>query len=340
MNSLQKITAMIDHRRGPVPWLEIAVDEAVMALGLGKNIPFHLLNSSIPVELSWREKVEFAIKVGLDALGIYHWQAFGSIEDNSRPVIARLPQIRKWTDLANLELPAVSYEELRNEVILAKEAIGDSGIALFVEFSSCLEFALADMGLEMMCLQLVDDPLFVEEVLDRYAAYTSHLVACYNRMPEVDFLWIGDDLAYKTGPFMSPGMLRKHVFPYIGRVVNQIQKPWFFHSDGDIGPVFEDILAWNPDAIHPIEGQLDDLLRYKKKYGDQVSLIGNLSVDLLSRGTPSEVASQTRVLLQEASIDGGYGFSSGNALTRYMPIENVLAAADVIQDFNSRAFGS
>lgn len=327
---------MIDRIEAPIPWLEIAVDEAIMAIGLGHHVPDSVLSTSLPVELSWDDKVAFAQKVGLDALGIYHWEAFGSLEDDSQPVISRIPKIERRQDLDLLEIPPVSAADLKTEVDRAKEAIGDSGIALFVEFSSCFEFAVADIGLENLCIQLVDDPLFVEEVLARYAAYTTEMVRIYNSFPEIDFLWIGDDLAYKTGPFISPVMLRKYVFPHIQSVVQKIQKPWFFHSDGDLSSIIDDILIWKPQAIHPIEGDAGKLISTKRDYGNRVALIGNLSVDLLSRGTPSEVALRARQLIDSASPGGGYGFSSGNALTRFMPFENIMAVSDVINEINDR----
>ena len=337
MESKRKIECLFDRVEGPIPWLEIAVDEAVVLRGLGRDVSPALLESTLPVDVSWEDKVAFAVSLGLDAIGLYHWDSFGSIEDDTHPVLQRTPLILNRSDLPKLEIPSPTREELLPEVLRAHKAIGDSGLALFVEFSSCVEFAMADVGFLNLCENMFDDPGFVEEVLDRYTDYTSTLVDIYNSMPEIDFFWIGDDVAYKSGPFLSPGMLRQHVFPHIEKVVHKIAKPWVFHSDGDLTLLVDDILSWGPSAVHPIEGNLEDLCRFKTLFGHRAAVIGNLSVDLLSRGTPDTVAAETERMLAACGPGGGYGFSSGNALARYVRLENIRAAAETLRRFNGMA---
>jgi uroporphyrinogen-III decarboxylase len=334
MDSREKIKKMFDHIEAPVPWVEIAVDEVLIAQDLGKPIPREALESILPFDVSWAEKVGFAKKVGLDALGIYHWEAYGSLKDETRPVLHNTPLILKRSDLPKLNIPDITLEDVYPEVKRASAAIGDTGIALYVEFATCLEFAISDMGFENLSMHLIDDPGFVQEVLDRYVAYASNLVSLYNRIPEIDFIWIGDDLAYKSGPFFSPATFRRYVFPHIRKVVQKIEKPWIFHSDGELGPLMEDILSWHPQAIHPLEGDTQRLLRYKRDYGQRVALVGNLSVDLLSRGSPEEVVRETHALLEGASAGGGYGFASGNSLARFVQLDNVYAVSKVIREFN------
>jgi uroporphyrinogen-III decarboxylase len=72
----------------------------------------------------------------------------------------------------------------------------------------------------------------------------------------------------------------------------------------------------------------------KQDYGKRVALIGNLSVDRLARAEPDEIAHETRALLEMCSRGGGYGFSSGNALARYIKYENVLAVSKTLREFN------
>jgi len=338
MNSIEKIRCLFEHREASVPWIEIAVDELLIAKEARIPIPAYALESIQPFDISWDNKVAFAKRIGLDALGLYHWEAFGSTKDETRPVIRNTPHILTRSDLPKLVIPTLTLEDVYPEVRRARAAIGDSGIALFVEFATSLEFAVSDMGFINLCQQLVDDPLFVEEVLARYAAYTSSLVSLYNSIPEIDFIWIGDDLAYKSGPFFSPAMLRRHIFPYFRQVVDRIEKPWIFHSDGELGLIMRDIISWGPRAIHPLEGDTARLLQYKQEYGAEVGLIGNLSVDLLGRGSPAEVIKESRALLESASIGGGYGFASGNSIARSARLENILAMSKTLRDFNQEHY--
>lgn len=339
LTSRQKIFAAFDHVEGPVPWLEIAVDEAIVLRTLGKPVPEKQVASSQQIEISWADKIAFARAVGIDALGIYHWDTFGTLRDESRPVLDRIPLIHTRADLPKLEIPTFTYDDLYPQVRAAREAIGDSGLALYCEFAFCLDYAIADMGFEGLCLSLYDDPGLVEEVMARYAAYTANLIDIYGQMPEVDFIWVGDDLAYKAGPFISPAALRRHVFPFFRDLARRITKPWVFHSDGNILPVVEDILAWGPSAIHPIEPGAMDIYGFKREYGRRVALIGNLSVDQLARAKPGEIATEVERLLGECAAGGGYGFSSGNALSRFIHVENLMTASEVLRRHNRRWMG-
>jgi uroporphyrinogen-III decarboxylase len=338
LNSKQKILAMFNRERTPVPWLEIAVDETVILRTLGKPVSADLMETIKPIDISWDDKVSFAQKIGLDALGIYHWESFGSSEDDSNPVLDRYPKIHKREDLKELHIPRYDYEELHQQVIEANNAIRGTGLALFVEFAICLEYVVADLGFENLCLQLFEDPDFVEEIINRYTEYAIHLIEIYNRMPEIDFIWIGDDLAYNSGPFFSPHMYEKFIFPSIRRAVSKITKPWVFHSDGNILPLMDEIISWGPKAIHPFEPGAMNIFDVKKLYGDQISLIGNLDVDDLARAPQEIVVKKVKQLLDSFAESGGYGFSSGNALARYIDLDNLNVVSQTIKDFN-KSFG-
>ncbi|MGA9191782.1 MAG: hypothetical protein WBZ24_08625, partial [Anaerolineales bacterium] len=61
MDSKRKIMSMFSRTEGPIPWLEIAVDEALVLKGLGRDVPTEVLNSTLPVDVSWDDKVAFAL---------------------------------------------------------------------------------------------------------------------------------------------------------------------------------------------------------------------------------------------------------------------------------------
>ncbi|MBN1266145.1 MAG: hypothetical protein JXA25_11670 [Anaerolineales bacterium] len=336
MNGIQKIQALFNHQKTPIPWLEIAVDEAVILRTIGKPLPPQYLESIKPIDVSWADKVDFAQKIGLDALGLYHWEAFGSTEDDSQPVLTRVPHILEWEDLPKLDIPRYSFDELHAPVQEAYAVTREAGLGLFVEFAVCLEYAVSDLGFENLCMKLYTDSNLVMEVLERYTEYTLHLIEHYNRMPEIDFIWIGDDLAYKNGPFISPQMYEEYVFPHIRRATAAITKPWVFHSDGNILSLIDEIVSWGPKAIHPIEPAAMDIFNVGQRYGETIGLIGNLDVDLLTRASREDVVSQTQKLLEFFGERGGYAFSSGNALARFINQENLVAVSETIRKYNER----
>ena len=103
--------------------------------------------------------------------------------------------------------------------------------------------------------------------------------------------------------------------------------------------MLDDILALGPNALHPIEPKCNDIYQLKRDIGDRVCLNGNLDVDLIARGTWQQVVDETWRLLTRLNKGGGYMFSSGNAVSYFANVDNVLAVADTIRRFNADRYG-
>jgi hypothetical protein len=320
--------------------MEIVVDEPVIAKILGKLpcnwMPDH--EQEIYLDLNWDEKVTFARQMGLAAVGIYHWEPLGSYQVRDRRVISREPLIRSRADLGKLRVPKLTADDLYPEVERALAAIGDTGIALFAEFPFGFDPTVGDLGFENFCFQISDDPAFVVEVFKRYEEHIGNLIDIYSSMPEIDFIWIGDDIAFRSGPYLSPAMLREYVFPVFQRLASRIQKPWIYHSDGNMSLVLEDIIALGCRVLHPIEPECNDIYKLKEIVGDRICLHGNLSVDIIARGTSEQVIDETWRLLAQLGQEGGYIFSSGNSIPYYANVDNVVAMAQTVERFNAERF--
>lgn len=188
------------------------------------------------------------------------------------------------------------------------------------------------MGLEAFSYALVDDPDLVHEVLKRYTAW--QLVVTENLIDlGFDFLWSFDDIAYKSGPFCSLPTFRKFLLPAMQVAAESITIPWIFHSDGNIMPVLEDLLTLGMDGLHPLEPGPMNLAEVKQKFGDQLCLIGNVSVDALSSAGPEEIEQIVRECIAAAGPGGGYMISSSNSIPSYARPENVRALAEAVQTY-------
>lgn len=218
------------------------------------------------------------------------------------------------------------YEEA--EKILAEK--GDHAAAAAIKLG--VAPALISMGLEAFSYALVDDPDLVHEVLKRYTAWqqvvTEHLINL-----GFDFLWSFDDIAYKSGPFCSLPTFREFLLPAMQAAAESITIPWVFHSDGNIMPVLEDLLTLGMDGLHPLEPGPMDLAEVKQKFGDQLCLIGNVSVDALSSAGPEEIEQIVRECITAAGPGGGYMVSSSNSIPSYAGPENVRALAEAVQTY-------
>ena len=78
-----------------------------------------------------------------------------------------------------------------------------------------------------------------------------------------------------------------------------------------------------------------DLEKLVEKAGDRVCLVGNVSVDVLARGTEEEAKADVRRCLEQGAPGGGYMISSSNSIPSYARPENVLAMVDAIREYNT-----
>lgn len=154
----------------------------------------------------------------------------------------------------------------------------------------------------------------------------------------IDIIQLGDDYAYKSGPFMSPKHFVEFVLPGLQTVVKFIKDQGVYcikHTDGDIWSIIEPIVNTGIDCLGPLEpGAKMDLYKVKQQYGDRVCVLGNVDVDLLSRGSVDAVQQETRRLIERVAPGGGYILSSGNTISYSVKAENFLAMLQTAQEFN------
>jgi uroporphyrinogen decarboxylase len=240
--------------------------------------------------------------------------------------------IKGWADLDKMVFPDPHHPALYQNARRVLDERGDYASAAAIKLG--VAPMLVSMGLDGFAYALKDDPELVREVLRRYVdwqlAVTQHLIGM-----GFDFIWSFDDVAYRSGPFCSPAAFREIMLPAMQRSSEAITVPWVFHSDGNLMPILDDILALGIQGLHPIEPGPMELSVVKARYGDRICIVGNVSVDTLSAGTPEEVRQTVRACIALGGPGGGYMISSSNSIPSYARPENVQAMADAIRQYGS-----
>jgi uroporphyrinogen decarboxylase len=103
--------------------------------------------------------------------------------------------------------------------------------------------------------------------------------------------------------------------------------PVFFHSDGNLNAVLDDIVACGYDGLHSLQPSANmDIARIKAQYGHKLCLMGNIDLNyVLTFGTPEEVEQVVKETIRVAAPGGGYILSTCNTLIRAIPPANALA---------------
>jgi uroporphyrinogen decarboxylase len=93
------------------------------------------------------------------------------------------------------------------------------------------------------------------------------------------------------------------------------------HTDGNIMPILEALVAARPHALHSLDPQGGvDLAEVKRRVGDQVCLIGNVSCAVLQSGTDAELVDACRYALRHGMPGGGYVFGTSNCIYTGLPL--------------------
>lgn len=179
------------------------------------------------------------------------------------------------------------------------------------------------MGFETFCIACLEQPDLVEEILRRvtdwYAMITEEICKL-----DFDFIWAADDIAYNSAPFFSPKVYRSLLLPHTRKVAEKITKPWIYHSDGNLLPIWADLISQGMDAIHPLEAGSMDLGYLKTTYGDRLTFVGGLDLRILEAGTPEATQAFGEYLL-ETMGPAGYIYCSSNSITPNVKPENYRA---------------
>ncbi|MFX1446492.1 MAG: uroporphyrinogen decarboxylase family protein [Promethearchaeota archaeon] len=195
-------------------------------------------------------------------------------------------------------------------------------------FSGLFQSILEGFGIETFSRLITKEKEFMKRVIkDRENLFINIMKQNIDIFERIAF-FIGDDLAFNTGPFVSPRIFNEMFLPSYKRLSNIAHKrgiKLIFHSDGDIRPLLDGLIECF-DAIHPWQASAHiDIIEIKRQYGDKVCIMGNVPVAMLIHNKPREISIYVKNLLKECAPSGGYFMSSGNSIVPQIPIRNYMA---------------
>jgi len=177
------------------------------------------------------------------------------------------------------------------------------------------ELTYESMGVETFCLAIYENPELVRELLrrrtDLFIALAQHAVDL-----GADCVFIGDDAAFKGSSFISPAQFEELVIPHYREIVQALDVPVLWHSDGFIEPLLPMIVDAGIIGVHALEPAAGvDMGRVKKEFGDRLVLIGNVCCStVLTQTDLGLVRADVDRCMQQAKHGGRYVLSSSNSL--------------------------
>lgn len=165
-------------------------------------------------------------------------------------------------------------------------------------------------GTERLLYMFYDDPVLVEDMMEHVCYLQREVVRRVLRDIKVDCAMFWEDMAFKSGPLISPSMVRRFMLPRYRMVTDILHGAGvdvvFVDSDGNLNELVPLWLESGINGYWPLEcAASNDAVALRKKYGKDVILAGNIDKRALLRGEEAirqEVASKVPFLLES----GGY----------------------------------
>lgn len=238
-------------------------------------------------------------------------------------VVKNLNDLEKYT-------PPLEYARawFPNKVITrTKQKYGETHALYYAFHDGCLGLAYMSMGLKDFFIATHRNRELVENLIKRSTEWTIAMIEMANNAG-VDFIMFGDDVAYGSGPMLSPKMFRELVLPRYKEIVTASKVPLIWHSDGAIEKLLPMIVEAGFAGVHSLEPTANvDLAHIKKQYRNKLILAGNLDVtNVLTQTSLDLVRKDVERCISQGAPGGGYLFSSSNSLFKGMVIESILEA--------------
>ena len=297
--------------------------------------------------------------------------------DRSAPPCARMPRAGLYFDaivrqdpideehlnfLDNLEefepIGDEAIEHVRTEV----ERLRPSGRAILGDFGGMgfgdialvpgptLRHPKGIRDLEQWYMSLVSRPQYVRDVFEGQCEIAlANLARIHEAIGDgVTAVFVtGADFGSQQGPLISPKTYRTLFQPVHARVNDWIHAntTWktFIHSCGSIWRLLDDIVDAGFDALNPVQTSAAEMdpERLKQTYGDRITFWGG-GIDtqrVLPFGTPEEIRAMVRERMRIFGAGGGFVFNPIHNVQAGVPIENLVALYEAVEEFRTYPSG-
>lgn len=189
-------------------------------------------------------------------------------------------------------------------------------------------------GFEQLLMQLARGTAEFYELLAAVTALNNQLI---ERLAGsgINGILLADDIAFNHGTIARPAALRETIFPVLAAQVayaHQLGLPVFFHSDGKLTNVLDDIAGAGFDGLQCIEALAGmELGEVKQQYGDVLCLWGNLDPAALIEERSSGELEQAVTQIVAAGGSQGLIFGTSSGLFESMRLDSVRTVYQLVK---------
>lgn len=247
--------------------------------------------------------------------------------------------LEDWENLSNYEFPdprdpgwhgRQNWDQVQEYIDTVKE-IGDISIGTLPHGFLFLRVSYL-RGFENFMKDFFRNQRHLQQLIERLVEWNIARVEEWGKL-NIDILYAGDDLGGQDKLLINPDLFRDYIKPAYKRIFNHAREQGiitYFHSDGHILDVAEDLLECDIDIIQPQVGPntVDGIADYFK---------GNICIDLdLDRqlfllATPEQLKEHIATVVNKLSSKKGGLMLEANVGPE-VPLENIRAICEAFAE--------
>ena len=194
----------------------------------------------------------------------------------------------------------------------------------------------ADM--ELFCQAIYDAPELVDRLMEVCATFSQYVAEVFAENSTAPMLFMGEDIAGKSGPLFSLDFIRSKALPLWKRIAQPIKErgmKLLYHTDGrarQLLPIIVNELG--ADGFNPIERNgCNDIFEIRRNY-PRTLLFGNVCCEVtLPHGTAEDVEKETLELIEKIGPQGGILIGSSSEVHDLVPVENALRMYETVRRY-------
>lgn len=166
------------------------------------------------------------------------------------------------------------------------------------------------MGFENCAICFYDNPELIEEMMDHIVYFVLTLIEkALEEVKDIEFAAFWEDIAFKTGPMISPKHFEKFMVPRYKKITDRLKKAGIeiviVDCDGNINELVPLWLKGGVNVMFPLEiNSGSDPVILRKKFGNRVLLKGGFDKKALIYG--KEAIDKEFERIKDVVESGGY----------------------------------
>ena len=218
-----------------------------------------------------------------------------------------------------------------------RAACHDAGVACWMTMKWSFDAIVNALGYEEFALACYDEPDRLTAVIDcmehRNRLAVEHLIS----KVKPDFVLFEGNCAYQSGPMIDPSLMRQFCEAPTRRTLAMLAEvgiPAVIHTEGRVDELVPMFIDFGFVGIQGCDPQANDLADLVERFGDRITLCGNLDVSLLATGRPDEIAECTQAMLDIGMSRGHFAAGANTVVQDDTPAENYLAMVRTVTHYD------